>query len=80
MATKEVKDTWMIIGAIVIGLIILFAVVAPLMREKSEQDRLELEMSKCEYGAAGDKYGPNGKCILKFGEDGKRHIYWEREK
>ena len=80
MTTKETKNIWMIIGIIVVGLIILFAVIAPFMQEKSEQDRLELEMSKCEYSAAGDIYGPNGKCVLKFGEDGQRHIYWERER
>ena len=78
--TKETKNTWMVIGIIVVGLIILFAVVAPFMQEKSEQDRLDLEMSKCEYSAAGDIYGPNGKCVLKFGEYKKRHIYWERER
>ena len=79
MTKKETKDTWTIITIIVVGLIILFAVIAPLMRDKSEKDRLDLEMSKCEYSRESSVWGSNGKCVIQTDKDGVRHVYWERE-
>lgn len=80
MDDKEIKKTLIIAGAVIVGLIAFFIFVVPNIPDENEQERLELEMNKCEYSAAGDIYGPNGKCVIDYGPDGKRHVYWERER
>ena len=76
---KSTNNIWKTIG-IIAGIAILLAIMIPVLSDSAELHRLKQEFSQCSWGAAGDKSGPNGKCIIKYGKDDEVHIYWERER